>query len=116
MKTKLWVSAFLMAAVLLGAPGCGKKETAAAAPQANGVTVDMPKLRTAFQNCTPEIKQVLDKVSYSFRYGDHMAMLVELDKLASDPAVTEPQKKAVAELIEQVKQVMNKAAAPKPAQ
>jgi hypothetical protein len=44
------------------------------------------------------------------RYGTYPDALAALDKLASDPSLTEPQKKAVSDLIEGVKQTLAKAA------
>jgi hypothetical protein len=47
----------------------------------------------------------LTKVSYGVRYGDPVKSLMALDKLANDPNVSEPQKKVVNEIIEQVKKL-----------
>ena len=47
---------------------------------------------------------------YGVRYGDYNKALAELDKLANNASLTEPQKKIVSEVTEQVK----KAAASSP--
>jgi hypothetical protein len=55
-------------------------------------------------------------VSFGIRYGDFNKTLAELTKLAGNPSLTEPQKKAVNDVIAQVKQALDKGAAGKPAQ
>ena len=37
------------------------------------------------------------------RYGNYPEAMADLDKIAADPSLTEPQKKLVADTIEQVK-------------
>jgi len=94
----------LIAAALLLAGGCGKS-SAPMAPQVNGVTVDLPKLTEAFANSSQELKSTQTQVGFNIRYGKYEEALMALDKLASDPAVTEDQKKVVNIVIEQVKKL-----------
>jgi hypothetical protein len=92
--------------------GCGKAKTPPP-PEYNQVTVDLPKLTQAFTGTTtPEVQQSVNMVQRNLRYGDYTKALMSLDELANNPAVTEPQKKVVAELIEQVKKVISQAPAP----
>jgi len=91
--------------------GCGKssKETA---PKSQPGVVDLGVLQTAFPDATGDTKASLDKLRFSARYGQFEAELVELDKLSSTPNLTEPQKKAVNDVIEQVKAALQARPAP----
>jgi hypothetical protein len=95
----------LIAAAFLLATGCGKSDKTPPAPQMNGVTVDLPKLTEAFVNSSQELKATETQVGFNLRYGKYEDALMALDKLASDPAVTEDQKKVVNTVIEQVKKL-----------
>ena len=107
MKGTLW----LIAAAALVAGGCGKEKTPPP-PQYGQVTVDLPKLVQTFQDAGPEAKQSVTMVQRNLRYGDYTKALMALDELSNNPANTEPQKKVVAELIEQVKKVVTQTPAP----
>ena len=111
-KAMNWVSVAL-AAGLLAFAGCSKSEKLPTSQEVSGVSVDLPKLQTAFTGASPDILNDVTQVSFGLRYGDYMKSLAALDKLANNPAVTEAQKKIVNDVIEQVKKVM--AAAPAPA-
>ena len=98
---------YLLIVVMAGAlavAGCGKSSQKAP-PHQPGV-VNLADLRQAFPDPTPEIRASLDKLRFSTRYGQHEAALVELDKLANVPNLTDPQKKAVNDVIEQVKEAI----------
>jgi hypothetical protein len=95
---------------VLALAGCGKHK--APAPVMQGVTIDLPKLREAFATASPELHASVSDVAMGVRYIDYPRAFVGLDKLANTPSLTEPQKKVVNELIEQVKQLASKAAAP----
>jgi hypothetical protein len=110
---KLNLVVLSVAAALLFTAGCKKNETVQA-PQFQGVTVDLPKLNDAFANTTSQdIKTTVTQVGFNLRYQKYEDALMSLDKLANDPAVTDAQKKVVAEIIEQTKKL---ASAPAPAQ
>src|ERR1035438_600306 len=94
----------LMAGVLAQA-GCGKSGKAAAPTHPPG-TVDFSDLQKAFPAPTPEISSSLDKARFSARYRQYDIVLVELDKLTHIPNLTDPQKKAIDDEIEQVKQAI----------
>lgn len=94
--------------------GCGKSEEQAAPKRAPGV-VELGQLQQAFPAPTPEIASSLEKLAFSTRYRQFVAALTELDKLSKLPDLTEPQRKAVNEAIEQVKVAIQTAPAP-PAQ
>jgi hypothetical protein len=108
-----WLSLFSIVAVLLAA-GCKKADNAP--PQAgSGQGFDMAKLREAFPSPTPDVNDSLAKLSRDMRYASYDLALQDLAGLASNPALTDPQKQAVSSATDQVKQ-MQAAAPPKPAQ
>lgn len=104
----LYFLALLLAAGALGLVGCNKAPKAPPPPQIQGVTVDTPKLQAALStNQTASVQEQMTQFLFGLRYGDYVKALMALDKLTTDPAVTEEQKKVVNEVIEQVKQVVN---------
>jgi len=104
-------SVAILAAALLATAGCGK----ASKPQPTAATalMDMGKLQETFQPPSPEFQNSLTKLRFAIRYGQFDAALAELDKLAHSASLTEPQKKAVDDKVEQVKQAIA-STAPKP--
>lgn len=95
---------------LLALAGCGKPKTET--PVQQGVAIDLPKLQEAFAAAGPELQTLAGEVSQRMRYGEYPAALAALDKLANNASLTEPQKKIVAAVTEQVKAVASKAPAP----
>ena len=77
----------------------------------SGVKVDVRNLETALATAPPEVKQQVNDFHQDFNYGLYEKALVTLDKLATNPSLTDPQKKAVNDVIEQMKQVIAKAGA-----
>lgn len=112
MKTANWISIFLLLAGIVGVAGCGKQE--APPPVVQGTTIDLPKLRGAFETATPETQAALSEVSMGVRYGDFARALVALEKLVNAPGLTDAQKKVVAEVAEQVRLAAGKATTPPP--
>jgi hypothetical protein len=100
--TQCMLSVLLAGAFALA--GCGKSDQGR--PQALPPAIDMPKFQQAFSSPTPAQQSTLEKVNEGVRYGMYPDALAALDKLASDPALTEPQKKAVSDLIQGIKQAM----------
>jgi len=109
MKTAKWMFLCLFAGVL-GLAGCGKKESAA--PVVEGVSVDMPKLRETFATASPELQNSVSEVVMGVRYADYARAMAALDKLAAAPGLTEPQKKILGAVSEQIKALASKAPAP----
>jgi hypothetical protein len=97
---------------LLALAGCGKsgKNPAQAVPGA----IDMPKFQQAFASGTPDQQANVTKVMSGVRYRLYPEALAALEKLGSDPAITEPQKQAVSNMVEGIKAAMAKAAAAPP--
>jgi hypothetical protein len=109
MKTANWVSGML-AAGLLAFGGCGKSDQAG--DRGIPAAMDLAKFQQAFPSPTPDQQSDIAKTSEGVRYGLYPNALAALDKLAGDPALTEPQKKAVNDLIQGIKQTLAKAPAP----
>jgi hypothetical protein len=99
-------------AVFLTAVGCSKADKTPPAPEVNGVTVDIPKLSEAFANSSQEVRTTVTQVGFNVRYTKYEDALMSLDKLLSDPATTEDQKKIVNQVIDQVKKLASSAPAP----
>lgn len=108
MRNANWMMTLIFAGVLALA-GCGKKE--APAPTVQGVKVDWPKLEQAFATASADLKNIVPDVEMGVRYADYPRAFAALAKLDSAPGVTEEQKKAVAEVAEQIKQLASKAPA-----
>ena len=68
-------------------------------------------------NSDESVQQSLSKVRNGLRYGyDYDSVLAELDKLSQNPNVTEPQKRMVAQVTDQVKKEVSQATATQPTQ
>jgi hypothetical protein len=108
MKPTQWLWTILLAS-LLALVGCGKSDKAGG--RGLPATIDLPKFQQAFPSPTPEQQDAIGKVSAGVRYRLYPEALAALDKLAADPALTEPQKKEVNDLILGIKQATAAAAA-----
>jgi hypothetical protein len=107
MKTTIGMMA-LLAVCLVTFAGCKKAEQAEAL-EFNGVKVDLPKLDVVFVGASDQVQANVAMFKRFFRYGQYPQALAELGRLASQPSLTEPQKKLVNDLTEQVRQVIAKA-------
>jgi hypothetical protein len=114
MKTTTWAVSVLIAGLLaLGCAGC-KKQAASQQPQTLEQAVT--QLGTALLKASPETQSTYrDGVAYNLRYGKNAEALAALDRIAGDPSLKEPQKKAVNDVIEGIKKAMAGTPAP-PAQ
>ena len=112
MKSIPWV-VFALAGGLLAFAGCKKAEQpGGSAPEYNGVRVDWPKLDMVFTNVSPELQAGVSLAKHAFRYGQFPRAITELDKLANNRTLTEPQSKLVNELRAQTRQAIAKAPSP----
>ena len=91
---------------VLALVGCSKSDKAATPTRIPG-RVDLSQLQQQFPNPTPEVSTCLNKLRLDCRYRTFDAAQAELDKLAQFPNLTEPQKKAIAEVTEQIKASIN---------
>ena len=101
----------ILTAGVLALTGCGKSGDKSVPPPPAGV-VDFSALQTAFPAPTPEITASLQKLRFSARYRQFDATMVELEKLSQAPELTDAQKKAVNDAMEQVKVAVSKMPAP----
>ena len=109
MNMTKWITICLLAVALVPV-GCSKKDAPPAQTQA--VTIDVPKLKSAFASASPELKALSDQAIGYVQYGRSYSQgLGLLDQLANAPGVTDDQKKVVAEVTEQVKKTMGGGAA-----
>ena len=110
-KTMKWL-ALVLATCLLAVAGCSKAPKLPEHQDVNGVSVDLPKLQQAFMGSPPDVLNDVSQVAFGIRYGDYMKSLAALDKLSNNTSITEPQKKVVNDVIEQVKKVLAQGQAP----
>jgi hypothetical protein len=99
-----------LAAGFLALTGCHKTDSSAM--KFEGVDVDISKLEQAFATAPVEILKDAQAVQLGFRYTTPTDSLAALEKLAANPAVTDPQKKVVNELIAQTRQVIARSQPP----
>ena len=71
----------------------------------------MPRLQQAFVSASPELRNAITQVSFSFRYGQNEQALAQLDKISTDPSLTADQKKVVNDVLGQLKQTIANGAA-----
>ena len=96
----------ILTAGVLALAGCGKSNEQPAPPPPAGM-IDFGALQRAFPNPTPEVAASLQKLRFTARYRQFDAAMVELDKLAQLPNLTDEQKKAVNDAIEQIKKTVS---------
>lgn len=111
------IARYLFIVLMAGAfalAGCGKSSKPDASAQKTPGAIDIGALQQAFPDPSPEVRSAIDQARFNIRYGLHEKTLAALDTLSALPNLTEPQKKAVADAIEQVKAAIN--ARPAPAQ
>ncbi len=77
-----------------------------------GVNIELPRLEQEFQSATPELQAAVQEIKIQCRTWQLPKMVVSLDKLSNTPNLTDSQKKAINDVMDQVKQVMAKQQAP----
>ena len=98
---------------LLALAGCKKDQQPMGPPQEYyGVKLNWSQLNTAFTNASPEAQNDAYMAVRAFRYSQFPQAMVQLEKLATEPGLSEAQKNLVNELMEQTKQVVAKAPPP----
>jgi PBP1b-binding outer membrane lipoprotein LpoB len=105
MKLFNWILGLLMVSTLVFA-GCGKSDQPAPA-DSTVRAIDASKFRPAFSSASVETKAIVDNVMMSIQGVNYKGALAGLHKLAHLPDLTEPQKKVVADLTEQVKRKLS---------
>ena len=107
MKTMNWFAGLLLAG-LFACAGCGKSDKGNA--QSIPASMDLAKFSQAFTSPTPEQQNCLAKVKEGVRYQLYPKAMEGLDALVGDATLTEPQKKAVNDMIQGVKAAIAKSA------
>jgi hypothetical protein len=106
MNMTKWIMICLLA-VALAPSGCSKKDTTPPIGTQAQVTLDVPKLRSAFASANPDLKAMADAAIKNIEFGRSYANgLADLERLAGAADLTDDQKKVVAAVTEQVKQLM----------
>lgn len=90
-----------MAGVLL-LGGCKKSDAPAAGAPPPALVVNATAFRPAFASASPEIQAVVKQVMMNMQGSMNQQALSGLATLAANPALTEPQKKAVSDLTDQL--------------
>ena len=98
----------LLAAGLVAFTGCKKSGKTLTTTTVDGVQLDTAKFAQVFEGASPELHQAQLQIQLNIRYSQYVQALEGLDKLSNDPSLNEEQKKAVAELVGQVKQLAAK--------
>jgi hypothetical protein len=107
------VASALLAVCLVAFASCKKSEQSVTPnTEFNGVKVEWPKLETEFGSGDQEMQRAASLAVRHIRYSQLPDAVGDLERLSGDPKLTEPQKKVVTDLLEQVKQALAKAPAP----
>ena len=110
MKMTNWIVAVLVAGVL-ALTGCSKSSKMPDSIDVEGVKVSMPELQKSLStSADKDVQASVGKVGYALRYRDYPGLQAELAKLAANPNLSDAQKKLVATVQDQVKQVLAKGA------
>ena len=108
-----WLQWSALALAWFAFAGCKKSEQSSGpAQEYYGVKLNWSHLSTAFTNASPEAQNDAYLAVRAFRYSQFSQAMVQLEKLAGEPGLTDAQKNLVNELIEQTKQVITKAPPP----
>src|SRR5215831_13520204 len=104
-------------AILLGITGCKKSQSQTATRDRYGIGIDWPKLDTDFRdNSDANVQAAVSAIKRSILYHQFPQAIADLERLASNPTLSDSQKKVLADLRDQTQQVMAKASLPQPAQ
>lgn len=108
MKTAHWISLFLTAGMFTFT-ACGKRQPPPPPPAVvvNGVKLDLPKFQQAFAS-DPKFQDDVSKISLNIRYTQYADALKKAQAMAGNPGLNDQQKAAVADLTDQLKQLMGK--------
>jgi len=105
----LWGGFCLAFLALLGA--CSKSNEADKLPpmEFEGVKVDTPRLMAEFVNASPEIQRRVNDAVTNVRYKKYLEAMMELDEVLKSPGLNDKQKKLIAQVLDQLKEVLAKA-------
>ncbi len=105
----VWGGFCLAFLVLLGA--CSKSSEADKLPpmEFEGVKVDTPRLMAEFVNAPPQLQQPVNEAVTKMRYKQYLQAMMALDQVLNSPGLNDKQKKLIAQVIGQLKEVIAKA-------
>ena len=111
----VWGSFCLAFLVMLGA--CSKSSEGDNMPpmEFEGVKVDTPRLMAEFLNASPQLQKPVNDAVMKARYKQYLQAMMELDEVLKNPGLNDKQKKLIAQVINQLKEVVEKAS-PRPNQ
>src|SRR5438105_6442274 len=78
------------------------------AMEVEGVKVDFPALQASVLKAAPEIQQAVTDATAKIRYKRYAEALMQLDDALKQPGLNEKQKKLMAQVVEQLKEVLQK--------
>lgn len=104
----------MTAAILLLFAGC--KKTPSHTEDRYGIGIDWPKLETEFRNNPPAVQAAASSIKRFILYHQFPQAIAALENLATNPTLTEAQKKILTDLRDQTQQAMTKAPPPQAAQ
>lgn len=96
--------------------GCKKPQSQAAPQDRYGIGIDWPRLDSDFRDSEPGVQGAVASIKRSILYHQFPQAIAALDRLASNPSLSDSQKKTVNDLRDQAQQVMSKAASAQSAQ
>ena len=74
-----------------------------------GVKVDTPRLMAEFVSAPPQLQGPVNEAVTKARYRQYLQAMMALDQVLKSPELTEKQKKLIAQVIDQLKEVVAKA-------
>jgi cell pole-organizing protein PopZ len=101
----------LCLAFLASLAACSKSSEADKLPpmEVEGVNVDTPRLMAEFVNASPELQRPVNEAVTKIRYKQYLQAMMGLDEVLKRPDLNDKQKKLVAQVIDQLKEVIAKA-------
>ena len=105
----VWGGCCLVLLAVLGA--CSKSSEADKLPpmEFEGVKVDTPRLMAEFVSAPPQLQGPVNEAVTKARYRQYLQAMMALDQVLKSPELTEKQKKLIAQVIDQLKEVIAKA-------
>jgi hypothetical protein len=94
---------------LFATSACKKSAPQTATQDRYGIGIDWPRLDTEFRaNSDPNVQAAVATIKRSILYHQFPQAVADLEKLAGNPTLTDPQKKTLTHLREQTQQVIAK--------
>jgi hypothetical protein len=103
-------------ATLLAISACKKSQPQTATKDRYGIGIDWPRLDTEFRNSDTSVQAAVATIKRSILYHQFPQAIADLEKLAANPTLTDPQRKTLTDLHDQTQQVMAKGLPARPTQ